>query len=144
MNKPKTKQLTFWQYQLIGWVSFVMIIQVRDFLQKYGLTGLSKVSLDYFLFQTLREATFDFIGFTLTLLMWPIYRRVYKQETGLFPLLIISVIVSFLFSFIWQVCVLSVNPVLNPVLSPCTMSTYLYGLSGEHQSFLAGACSILE
>jgi len=118
MKVQKTKQLTFWQYQLIGWISFVIIIQARDFLQKYGLTGLSDISPDYFVKQTLWESTYDFIGFTLTLLMWPVYRRVYRQKTNLFTLLVISVVVSFLFSFIWQLCTLSITPLFDPDFIP--------------------------
>jgi len=118
MNKNKSIQLNFWQYQLIGWISFVIVIQARDFLQKYGLIGLSKVSLDYFLYQTLWEATFDFIGFALTLLMWPIYRKVYRKKKSVFILLTISVIVSFLFSFIWQLSTLSITPVFKPGFVP--------------------------
>ncbi|MEI6882864.1 MAG: histidine kinase [Bacteroidota bacterium] len=118
MYKSKTIKLNFWQYQLVGWVSFVIAIQARDFLQKYGLAGLSKVSFDYFLFQTLIEATYDLIGFTLTLLMWPIYRRVYRKKTSVFSLLAISVFVSFLFSFIWQFCTLSITPVFDPGFKP--------------------------
>jgi hypothetical protein len=126
---PKKRQLTFWQYQLIGWTSFTIVVLARNYISNYGLSWFSGVNYREFQIIVCWEISKGIISFTMTLLMWPFYRRVYRQQKSIFSMLAISGFISLFFAFIWSVIIICLHPLFPSENNP-------------HSTGLLFACSL--
>ena len=83
MKQLNNIKLSFWHYQLGGWLMVEMVIFFRLFYTQY----VSKTVLsEHYMLIT---AIFDIVGFLLTILLRYVYRIIFKKELSIAFLLLV-------------------------------------------------------
>lgn len=107
MQKPRTFQFTFWQYQIFGWLVVKFVI---DFQVVYKILQSSKeIHFSYFAW----TFCIDVVAFALTVGMRYLYKYLYKKEYSVFLAILIVAAVSYLASFLTIMSGFFINPLFG-------------------------------
>ena len=107
MKQLNNIKLSFWHYQLGGWLMVELVIFFRLFYTQY----VSKTALsEHYMLIT---AIFDIVGFMLTIVLRYVYRIILKKELSISFLLLLILGISFLTAVITECSEYPINYFLH-------------------------------
>jgi two-component system, LytTR family, sensor kinase len=98
-SKIRSSKLTFWHYQVTGWIIFELAAVYFDLSDAIGAGDLGARKILDALFV---GVFYDSFAFCLTIIMRYIYRKFMRRENTVLSILLYSALVSMVFSVVWN------------------------------------------
>jgi len=124
VRKNKITQLSFWQYQILGWILAKTTIDVQVLFKTIYLRKEIDMNV------VLQMFCIDLVAFSLTIGMRYLYRYVYKKELYVFWTILIVAFVSYVAAVITFMSILPISELFHiaqkPIEIPGALSSIMW------------------